>query len=164
MIALVRDRMAALSASERVLIAIALALGVVLVGTTLALGPLRIAHAEARLDYEDAARLLDEVRTGVALAATRRGDASSAGDARGVVTGTAMSRGLAISRMSPVDRGGLSVRLERADPTVLYAWLATLESEHAITVRRATVRRAGEGAGEGSRVEAEIVLSGGGAS
>jgi type II secretory pathway component PulM len=163
MIGFARDRLNALSASERALVAIAALLAVALAGTTFLLAPLREAHADARTDYESSARLLDEARTGAALAAARRAERPEAAgaDPRAVVTSSALSRGLAIARMTPVDRGGLSVRLERADPAALYAWLAELDDRHGVIVRRATVRRAG--GGESAQIEADIVLSGGGA-
>jgi type II secretory pathway component PulM len=76
-----------------------------------------------------------------------------------VVTRSALARGLAIARVSPLE-GGLSVRLERADPALLYAWLAELESAHRIPVARASVRINDADA----TVQADIVLAAGGAS
>jgi type II secretory pathway component PulM len=74
-----------------------------------------------------------------------------------VVTRTAQARGLAIVRMSPVE-GGLSVRLERADPALLYAWLAELESAHRIPVERASIR---VNDAADATVQADIVLAAG---
>ena len=158
MMALVKDRWTALTANERALIAVAAALALVLAGATLVLAPLRTSHEEARRDYQSAARTLDEVRAGIAGATARGPAVDASGDARGVVTGAALARGLAIARMSPVERGGLSVRLEQADPVALYAWLSELEASHGVVVRRANVRRVDGG----ERVEADLVLSGGG--
>lgn len=146
-----------LSARERLLLAAAGGLVLVLAATSLVVTPLRAAHETARLDYEGAALDLAEARGAAAFAksADRRPSAGE-GDARAAVTGSALARGLAIARLSPVDGGGLAVRLERADPGVLYAWIADLETSQGVTVRRASVRRlAGSDA-----VEADLVLGG----
>jgi type II secretory pathway component PulM len=162
MTAILKDWLAGLSASERLLIGVAAALTLALAAATLVLAPLRAAHADAGLAYEDSARLLAEVRTGAARAASAGGAVRgevSAEDVRAAATSLARARGLAIARMSPLERG-LSVRLDRADPSALYAWLAELDARHGITVRRASLRRAGDGA----TVEADLVLGAGGPS
>src|SRR5690606_16127482 len=117
MIGIVKDWLARLSPNERRLIAAAGALAAVLAATLLVVNPLRAAHADAARAHESAARLLEDVRAAAALAAARgpqAAGAATAADVRGVVTRSALARGLAIARMSPVE-GGLSVRLERAD-------------------------------------------------
>jgi len=163
MISIARDWIEGLSGGERLLITAAAALAVILAATVFALAPLREARSDARLAYEDSASLLSEVRAGVAQAASQRGrnaPADAAGGARAAATSTAIARGLSIARVSPVDRGGLSMRLEAADPEALYAWLAELDARYGIEVRRASIRR--NAAAE--RVEADLVLSGGGGS
>ncbi len=157
MMAVVRDWLGGLSPSERLLIAAAGALAAVLAVTTLVITPLRSAHRDAQLSYESAARLLDEVRAGVLQASQQPRGAPGAADVRGVVTRSALARGLAIARMSPVE-GGLSVRLDGADPALLYAWLAELERQHRIPVQRASIRVNDAAA----TVQADIVLAAGG--
>jgi type II secretory pathway component PulM len=152
-----RDWMAGLSASERVLIALAAALALVLGGSLLVLAPLRDGYADARDDYAAAARALREARDGAMLAEQGGSSGPAEADVRAAAMSTAVARGVSIARLNPVEDGGLSVRLERVEPALLYSWLADLELAHGVGVRRATVRRT-QGA---ESVEADIVLAGG---
>jgi type II secretory pathway component PulM len=145
-----------LTPNERRLIMAAGALAGALGLTLFVVTPLRSAHQSARLAYESAVALRDEVRTALAV----RGSAPhpATGDVRGVVTRAAAARGLVIARMSPAD-GGLSVRIDSANPATLYAWLASLDREGRIPVVRAAVRLTNDPAA----VQADIVLGAGGA-
>jgi type II secretory pathway component PulM len=155
--ALAQSWIGGLSSRERLLLAAAATLVLVLGATSFVVTPLRATHERARLDYAGSALDLAEARQAAELAASRTAAARvvPAGDMRAAVTSAALSRGLAITRMTPVDRGGLAVRLDRADPAVLYAWLADLEASQAVTVRRASLRRI---AGT-TQLEADVVLS-----
>lgn len=129
------------AAREKLLIAVAGALVVILIGSQLVISPLLAARADAVRDYERAARDLADVRAGAsAVAAQRARVVTDGADVRGVVAATAAQRGLVLARVQPLD-DAVSVTIDAVTPDVLYGWLLQLEAEHGVIALTANVAR-----------------------
>ncbi len=66
---------------------------------------------------------------------------------------TARERGLAISRVQPLEDGRLGVWIEQADADSLMGWLSLLSREHGVNAERVSLDREGE-----TRVRAQLTL------
>lgn len=62
-----------------------------------------------------------------------------------VVTNSADSYSLSLTRLLPDESGNLSVWLDGVNSNSLYSWLKELETSHGIRVRQATIRQDVEG-------------------
>lgn len=116
----------------------------------------RRVHASAVEDYET---LLDGVARYRQLAVQARTGAAG-GPLRTLVGSTATARQLPISRVQPLEDGGLGVWLDTAPADRLMAWLADLAREEGVVVERASFDREGD-----NIVRAQLTLrrAGGGA-
>lgn len=112
-------------------------------------------HAAAVEDYET---LLGGVARYRALAA-EAGAGRGAAPLRTLVGSTATARQLPISRVQPLEDGGLGVWLESAPADRLMAWLADLSREEGVRVERASFDREGDNI---VRVQLTLRRAGGG--
>ena len=155
-----KARWTAMTARERGLIVLASVVALALAGVQFGLVPLAAKRDQARAAYAEAAVVLAEVRDGAARLETlgASGEGPEPGALRAVLTASATQRGLAITRVQPLDDDALSVRFDSAEPASLYAWLTSLTETTGARVRQATVRRDG---GSADAVQATFVLEGG---
>lgn len=157
----VRAAWAERSAREQILLALAAGLiGAILVWYAL-LSPVMADRAEAERDFVRAAERYEAMVAGVArYQALSSGEARSRRDAaplRTVIGRTASARGVAISRVQPLDDGRLGVWLDTVEADVLTAWLAALTADEGVRIDRVSLDREGDGV-----VRAQLLLSGGG--
>ncbi|MGJ3232703.1 MAG: type II secretion system protein GspM [Oceanicaulis sp.] len=111
------------------------------------LGPALSWRAEAQRVHdaavEDYETLLDGVARYRALAQESRSTGGGA-PLRTLVGASATARNLPISRVQPLDDGGLGVWLDAAPADRLMAWLADLSREEGVIVDRASFDREGD--------------------
>lgn len=107
------------------------------------------AHQAAVEDYETLLAGIARYRTLARDAQTQAGGAPL----RTLVGSSATARELPITRVQPLDDGGLAVWLDAAPADRLMAWLADLAREEGVAVERASLDREGDGV-----VRAQIVL------
>jgi type II secretory pathway component PulM len=142
----VRAAWAERTAREQLLLAGLAAFLAVLVLWFAVLGPALAWRAEAQRVHaaavEDYETLLDGVARYRALAAEAR--TGSGGPIRTLVGATATDRQLPISRVQPLEDGGLGVWLDAAPADRLMAWLADLSREEGVIVERASFDREGD--------------------
>ena len=151
-----------LNARERTLILVASGLALVFAFFQFGLLASMDARARAERAYLNAHDVLNEVRIGAAMArdagAGSTQNAASGGSIRAAVTNTAARSKLSISRMQPIEDGGLTITLDEVDGAALFQWLARLRADHGVVVTRAAVSR---NSGRPT-VRANIVLTPGG--
>ncbi|XBQ16679.1 MAG: type II secretion system protein M [Oceanicaulis sp.] len=113
-------------------------------------------YARAAADYETLVSGLDRYRS----AASEAQRAGSSAPLRTIVGASANARGLPISRVQPLEDGGLGVWLDAAQADALLSWLVTLSREEGVMVERVSLDREGDGI-----VRAQLLLRrpGGGA-
>lgn len=146
------------TAREQVLLAgLALVLAVVL-GWYAVLSPAlswrdeaRSAHAREVARYEAFIAGLSRYRALSAGAQARQ----AREPLRTVIGRTAQARGLAISRVQPLDDGGLGVWLDTVGADPLIAWLDALERQEGVRIDRVSLDREADGV-----VRAQLLLSG----
>ncbi len=137
-----------LSSRERVLMAAAGALAVVLVVSQLVVAPASRARADAANSYARAVTDLDAVRAGAAALAAQRiagpdaaaGTPGPAGDVRAIVAQTAVRAGIGLSRTTPME-DGVSVVIDAVSSQDLFAWLIVLRNEYGVTAETASIAR-----------------------
>lgn len=130
--------------------ALLIALALVTVAAFLQFGvvsPMRAARAEAVAALADASDLLASVRSAAARGPAEAAEASPTGASlRETVIATGRARGLAITRLNPLDDGALAVRIDRTEARLFHQWLASLKRDAGVIARQVAVRRVGDGA------------------
>jgi len=149
------------NARERRLLAVAGGLLALLLLWQFVLKPVADYRANARLAYERAqARLVTMQRSAgeaMALMAERRGgQAKAAEDVRGAAMASARAKGVTVTRLQPMEDGGVTLWIDGADTRILYDWVVMLERDHGITVIKASLS-ANDGA---ATVRAQLQLAG----
>ena len=91
------------------------------------------------------------------LAATADQAQRAGAPLRTVIGRTASARGVAISRVQPLDDGRLGVWLDTVEADALMAWLSDLAREEGVRVDRVSLDREGDGV-----VRAQLLLAGAG--
>ena len=145
------ERWGAFAPRERLLIAVAGALALVLLLSVLVLRPLSNARADGVRAFEEAVA----TRAAVARAAGGAGQAGPAtGDLRAAAQETADAFGIVVDRYDFQD-GVVDLTVSDVDAPTLYAWLTTLAEQRGVTVREAQLR-----AGDDGLVTARLTLGG----
>ena len=135
-----RERWAAFSPRERTLLMVAGGLAALFLLSILVLRPMAQARADGLAAYQSAV----QTRAAVARAVRSGGRGGAAtGDLRGVASSTADARGIVIDRYDFQD-GAVDLTIAAVAAPTLYAWLATLETDHGVVVREAAIRTGGE--------------------
>jgi type II secretory pathway component PulM len=157
----IRAAWAERTAREQILLAGAGALIVLILAWYAVLAPAMSWRAAAERDFVRAAESFE-----VMVEGTARYRALSAGAAqaqwsgaplRTVIGRTANARGVAISRVQPLDDGRLGVWLDTVQSDALMAWLAELSADEGVRVDRVSLDREGDGV-----VRAQLLLAGSG--
>lgn len=115
----------------------------------------------ARRDYVQAVESYERLLVGLAQHRALAVDVEAPRDTaplRTLVGRTAGDRGLAVSRVQPLEDGRLGVWLDTVDPDALLAWLVVLAREEGVVADRVSLDREGE-----NQVRAQLLLSRGGA-
>jgi len=113
-------------------------------------------RAEARRGHDAAVADYETLLSGVARYRALASDARTAGGGtplRTLVGASATARDLPISRVQPLDEGGLGVWFDAAPADSLMAWLSDLSREEGVVVERASFDREGD-----SVVRAQITV------
>ena len=156
----VRSAWAERTAREQILLAGAGALIVVIVCWYAVLAPALAWRSEAERDFVRAAEDFEVMVEGAAryraLAAGPARTQRSGAPLRTVIGRTANERGVAISRVQPLDDGRLGVWLDTVEADALMAWLTELSREEGVRVDRVSLDREGDGV-----VRAQLLLAGG---
>ena len=150
---------------ERVLIAIAGALTVIIVLWQFILMPSLSARAEASARLADADRTLSRIQESYILKRAR--GAAAPTDARprsrnidefkASITGAAGDIGLAIARLQGNDESSVRLIFEDADPRLVFVWLEDVQARFSGQVTRFNMDQAGNGLG---RVNIDLVPGG----
>ena len=144
---------------EQILLASAAALMAATVIWFMILSPALAWNAAARQSFERAAQEYEVMVEGAAryraLAAASDQAERSGAPLRTVIGRTAGARGVAISRVQPLDDGRLSVWLDTVSADALMAWLRHLAVEEGVRVDRVSLDREGDGL-----VRAQLLLAG----
>jgi len=144
-----------MAARERLLIAIAGGLSLLVILWQFILVPALSARADARSDLAQSSQTLTRLQeaymarrvAGViqtAVPASQPGVSSEA--FKGRVTRAASDKGLSITRLQSGDDGVIGVVFERADPRLLFFWLEEVETRLGGRITRMTMEQAGDGA------------------
>ena len=156
----VRAAWAERTAREQILLAGAGALIAAILAWYAVLAPALAWRAEAERDFVRAAEAFEAMVEGTAryraLAAGEARARSSGAPLRTVIGRTASARGVAISRVQPLDDGRLGVWLDTVEADALMAWLSELAREEGVRVDRVSLDREGDGV-----VRAQLLLAGG---
>ncbi|NQY15502.1 MAG: type II secretion system protein M [Henriciella sp.] len=151
---------------ERLLIAIAGALTVIVIGWQFVLVPTMSARAEAEARLDDADRTLAQIQENYvlkrALGAANASQAQSVSgnieDFKAAVTGSAGDIGLAIARLQGNDTTNMRLVFENSDPRLVFLWLEDIQAKHSAQVTRFNMEQAGNGL---VRVNVDLVAGGG---
>jgi|GEM_PF-829949 len=151
---------------ERLLIAIAGALTVIVIGWQFVLVPTMSARAEAEARLDDADRTLAQIQENYvlkrALGAANASQAQSVSgnieDFKAAVTGYAGDIGLAIARLQGNDTTNVRLVFENSDPRLVFLWLEDIQAKHSAQVTRFNMEQAGNGL---VRVNVDLVAGGG---
>jgi type II secretory pathway component PulM len=117
-------------------------------------------RAQAERDFQGAVERFEVMVEGTArhqalsAGAARRTGAGGA-PLRTVIGRTANARGVAISRVQPLDDGRLAVWFDSVEADALMVWLSELTREAGVRVDRVSLDREGEG-----QVRAQLLLAG----
>jgi general secretion pathway protein M len=151
---------------ERLLIAIAGVLTVIVVGWQFVLVPTMSARAEAEARLDEADRTLAQIQENYVL--KRAQGAANASQAQTVsgnievfkaaVTGSAGDIGLAIARLQGNDTTTVRLVFENSDPRLVFLWLEDIQAKHSAQVTRFNMEQAGNGL---VRVNVDLVAGGG---
>lgn len=150
---------------ERVLIAIAGALTVIVVAWQFMLVPTLAARAEAEARLSDADRSLARIQErygmqralGSAAPINARATSASIEDFKAAVTGAAGDVGLAIARLQGNDSTSVRLIFEDVDPRLIFIWLESVQANQSGQVTRFNMEQAGGG---NVRVSVDLVPGG----
>jgi len=150
---------------ERLLIAIAGVLTLLIVGWQFVFVPTVSARAEARANLDQADRTLAEIQESYVFKRAR--GAASAVDAqssignieqfKAAVTGSAGDMGLAIARLQGNDTTSVRLVFENSDPRMIFLWLEDIQAKHSAQITRFNMEQAGSGL---VRVNVDLVAGG----
>ncbi|MEL7113212.1 MAG: type II secretion system protein GspM [Pseudomonadota bacterium] len=154
-----------MEARERLLIAIAALLTMLVVIWQFVLVPGMRANAEARANLADADRTLSRIQEsymlkraiGSAAPTNARPTSASIEDFKAAVTGSAGDIGLSISRLQGDDTTSVRLVFENADPRMIFLWLEDVQAKHSGQVTRFNMEQAGGGL---VRVNVDLVAGG----
>ncbi|MEM1088161.1 MAG: type II secretion system protein GspM [Pseudomonadota bacterium] len=154
-----------MEARERLLIAIAALLTMLVVIWQFVLVPGMRANAEARANLADADRTLSRIQEsymlkraiGSAAPTNARPTSASIEDFKAAVTGSAGDIGLSISRLQGDDTTSVRLVFENADPRMIFLWLEDVQAKHSGQVTRFNMEQAGGGL---VRVNVDLVAVG----
>lgn len=144
---------AGLEARERLLIAIAGGLTVLVVMWQFVLVPSLNARAEARANLIETDRNLARIQEsymrkralGSAAAANARPTSASIDDFKAQVTESAGNMGLSIARLQGDDTNSVRLVFESADPRMIFLWLENVQANQNGQVTRFNMEQAGGG-------------------
>lgn len=150
---------------ERLLIATAGALTVLLVAWQFVFVPTMAARAEARVNLDIADRTLSQIQEtyvlkraqGAASANSARIASGNIDDFKSAVTGSAGDIGLAIARLQGDDTTSVRLIFENSDPRLIFLWLEDVQAKHSAQVTRFNMEQAGNGL---VRVNVDLVAGG----
>lgn len=142
-----------LAPRERLLIAVAGLLSVVVIGWQFILVPSMAARAEAEVRLNEADRTLARIQEryglqralGAAAPANARPTSASIEDFKAAVTGAAGIVGLSIARLQGNDSTSVRLIFEDADPRLIFVWLESVQANHSGQVTRFNMEQAGGG-------------------
>lgn len=140
---------------ERLLIAIAGGLSLLVIVWQFMLVPALSARADARSDLAQSSQTLSRLQEAymarrvagaiqLAVPTSQSGVSSEA--FKGRMTRAASDKGLSITRLQSGDDGIIGVVFERADPRLLFFWLEEVETSLGGQIIRMTMEQAGDGA------------------
>jgi general secretion pathway protein M len=133
---------------EKILIAIALGLALLVLGIQFVLKPAAAYPGAQKLQFEQAERDLKTMKEGqVVLAgpAPVEKQQLNANQAQVMITQSASQNGLSITRRQPNGDTGLTVWLENADSRVFYGWISELTGEYNVELLSANLGRNDDG-------------------
>jgi general secretion pathway protein M len=150
---------------ERLLIAIAGILSVIIIGWQFVLVPSVAAHAEAEMRLNEADRTLAQIQEryglqralGSAASTNARPTSANIEDFKAAVTGAAGDVGLAIARLQGNDTSSVRLLFENVDPRLIFVWLESVQVNHSGQVTRFNMEQSG-----GGLVRASVDLAPGG--
>jgi type II secretory pathway component PulM len=146
---------------EQAFLGCAVAVIIALVAFQVIYRPLSAFHAGARQSQLDAMGYLTEVEVAAQTIRNARATASTRlplgeGGLRAAGTSAAADAGLTISRLQPLEQGGVEFWVDSTPAPQLFRWVASLHQKHGVTVIKADIRQV-----EGSEnVRAQIALAG----
>lgn len=138
---------------ERLLIAVAGFLTVIVIGWQFVLVPSLNARAEAQVRLDTADRTLSRIQEsyilkraqGAAAPNNARPTSGNIDDFRANVTSAASDMGLAIARLQGNDANSVRLIFENVDPRMIFVWLEAVQSNYSGQVRRFNMEQAGNG-------------------
>ncbi len=150
---------------ERLLIAIAAGLTVLIVAWQFVFVPTMNARAEARAGLDDADRVLSQIQENYVLkraqgavnASNVSGGSGNIEEFKSAVTGSAGDIGLAIARLQGNDTTSVRLIFENSDPRLIFLWLEDIHAKHSAQVTRFNMEQAGNGL---VRVNVDLVAGG----
>ena len=144
------------TAREQALLAGLAVLVVLTIAWFVVLAPAMSWRADAARRYANAAEGYESILVQASEYRALSAQAVNADDReplRTLADRTARERGLAISRVQPLEDGRLGVWMEQADADSLMGWLSLLSREHGVNAERVSLDREGE-----TRVRAQLTL------
>ncbi|MEL7041978.1 MAG: type II secretion system protein GspM [Pseudomonadota bacterium] len=156
---------ATMAPRERVLIAVAAVLTLIVVGWQFMLVPSVAARAEAQANLDEADRAVAQIQEsyvlkraqGVVAASNARPTSASLDDFKAAVTGAAGDFGLAIARLQGNDTSNIRLVFDNADPRLIFLWLEDVQAKHSAQITRFNMEQAGSGM---VRVNVDLVAGG----
>lgn len=150
---------------ERLLIAIASGLTVIVVGWQFVFVPTMSSHAEARANLDEADRVLAQIQEnyvfkraqGAVSAASVQTGVGNIEQFKAAITGSAGDMGLAIARLQGNDTTSVRLVFENSDPRLIFLWLEDIQAKHSAQITRFNMEQAGSGL---VRVNVDIVAGG----
>ena len=133
---------------ERLLIAVAAGLALVVVLLQLIWLPAMSAKESAQLGADRAAKTLEAIsrQSSMAVSEGTSGPTSTDPDAiRRAILETASSRGLTISRVLVDEQGAVVVQVDDAPATTVFGWLRDVRRSSNAQIRRASMNDSGNG-------------------
>jgi type II secretory pathway component PulM len=123
--------------------------------------PLLAFRIDASQSNQDAVAYLADVQAAAQSIRNARATSSTHlplgdGGLRAAGTSAAIDVGLTISRLQPLEQGGVEFWIDSAPAPLVYRWIASLHQKHGVTVSKADIRQL-----DGSEnVRAQIALAG----
>lgn len=134
-----------LTQREQILIAVAGTLALLFLIFQFVVRPSWDTKERAERAYSNALEEWNAVQIAAGTGTTTRSFSTSGLALQTVVTNTAETYSLTITRLLPDESNNLSVWFDSVESQSLYSWLKELETNHGIRVRQATVRQDVEG-------------------